>query len=71
MTDAELRELRPAAEVHPALVIAKRNDGFLRSKATDVAVSLRLDRDIVEKLQSSGPGWQTRANEILRKALAR
>jgi uncharacterized protein (DUF4415 family) len=32
-------------------------------------VSLRLDRNVVERLRESGPGWQTRANEALRKAV--
>ena len=30
-------------------------------------VSLRLDPEVVEKLQATGPGWQTRANAVLRK----
>lgn len=32
-------------------------------------VSLRLDADIVEKLRAGGEGWQSRANEILRKGV--
>jgi uncharacterized protein (DUF4415 family) len=32
-------------------------------------VRLELDRSTIEKLQSLGPGWQDRLNEILRKAL--
>ena len=30
-------------------------------------VLLRLDPELVEKLRASGPGWQTRANAVLRK----
>jgi uncharacterized protein (DUF4415 family) len=33
---------------------------------TKVRVSLRLDRDIVERFKAQGPGWQTRINEALR-----
>ena len=33
-------------------------------------VTLRLDQDLMEKLKSGGPGWQTRANGALRAALA-
>ncbi len=33
-----------------------------------VRVSIRLDADLVEELRAQGPGWQTRANEALRKA---
>ena len=31
-------------------------------------VSLRIDRDVLEHVQSGGPGWQERINEALRKA---
>lgn len=32
-------------------------------------VSLRLDRIVLEKLRAQGPGWQSRVNELLRKAV--
>ena len=32
------------------------------------AVKLRLDRDVVAAYRNSGPGWQTRMNDALRKA---
>jgi uncharacterized protein (DUF4415 family) len=32
-------------------------------------VSLRLDKDVLEKFQDGGPGWQERINEALRKAV--
>jgi uncharacterized protein (DUF4415 family) len=31
-------------------------------------VSLRLDKDVLEKFQEDGPGWQDRINAVLRKA---
>ena len=31
-------------------------------------VTLRLDQDVLEHFQASGPGWQDRINEALRKA---
>ena len=36
-----------------------------------VQVTLRLDVDVVEKLKSSGAGWQTRANDVLRNWVKR
>jgi uncharacterized protein (DUF4415 family) len=33
-----------------------------------VSVTLRLDRDIVERFKASGSGWQTRINAALRRA---
>jgi uncharacterized protein (DUF4415 family) len=32
-------------------------------------VTLRLDRDILDRFRAAGPGWQTRINEALRKTL--
>jgi uncharacterized protein (DUF4415 family) len=31
-------------------------------------VSLRIDRDVLEHFQETGPGWQDRINAALRKA---
>ena len=40
-----------------------------QQKPTKVLVSLRLERDVVERLRASGRGWQSRANDMLRKAV--
>jgi uncharacterized protein (DUF4415 family) len=32
------------------------------------SVSIRLDKDVVEKFKAGGPGWQTRINAALRRA---
>jgi uncharacterized protein (DUF4415 family) len=31
-------------------------------------VSLRIDQDVLEHFQETGPGWQDRINDALRKA---
>jgi len=33
-----------------------------------VSVTLRLDRDVIERFRSKGPGWQTRINAALKKS---
>lgn len=38
--------------------------------APKVAVKLRLDPDLLAVLKATGPGWQTRANQILRERFA-
>ncbi|WP_386696006.1 BrnA antitoxin family protein [Lonepinella sp. MS14435] len=43
--------------------------GRPRSAQTKVAVSIRLDKEIVDHLKNSGAGWQTRVNRILRNSL--
>ena len=34
-------------------------------------VTLRLDQDVLEHFQASGPGWQDRINDALRKAVGK
>ena len=70
LTKADFAVMRPAAEVVPDVVAAhERRRRGPQKKPTKLLVSLRLDRDVHERLRASGPGWQTRANDILRKAV--
>jgi len=43
--------------------------GRPKSEDPKQQVTLRLDRAVLEKLRAGGPGWQSRANEILKKAV--
>jgi uncharacterized protein (DUF4415 family) len=38
---------------------------------TKIPVTIRLSRDVVEALKATGDGWQTRADEMLRRAVKR
>jgi uncharacterized protein (DUF4415 family) len=33
-----------------------------------VSTTIRLDADVIEKFRATGPGWQSRINEILKAA---
>lgn len=57
LTDQELAALRPMRG-RPKLAYPK------------VPLTMRVDADIMDALKSSGPGWQTRVNSLLRDALA-
>ena len=65
-----LARMRPARETHPDIVEdwLRRTRGKQKTP-TKVLVSLRLERDVVERLRASGRGWQSRANDLLRKAV--
>ena len=70
----ELREewfarARPAAEVVPHIVEEYRRTRGKQQKPIKQRVSIRLDADITEHFRSSGPGWQTRLNDTLRRAV--
>mgnify|MGYP000229926179 FL=1 len=69
-TDEQLAQAKPFSEAFPALADAMRKNVGGRPKLENpkVAVSLRLDQEIVARFKASGPGWQTRMNDALREA---
>lgn len=70
-TDEQLAQAKPFGEVFPALADAMRKNvgGRPKSQNPKVAVSLRLDQEIVARFKKTGPGWQTRMNDALREAV--
>lgn len=68
-TADQLAQAKPFTETFPALAEAmRRNVGRPPSDNAKVAVSLRLDQDVIEKFRATGPGWQSRVNRALREA---
>jgi uncharacterized protein (DUF4415 family) len=72
-TEADFARARPAAEVLPAAFMgAAAGSGRSPAGAVSVGarqrVTLSLDRDVLEAFRATGPGWQNRINEVLRKA---
>jgi uncharacterized protein (DUF4415 family) len=70
LTDEQFRRFRPAHEVNPALVASRlrRRRGRPKSDAPKQQVTLRIDRDVLEKFRATGEGWQGRINAALKKA---
>lgn len=62
-------EMLQNAEIFEGTTFIRRGPGRPKLASPKEAVHLRLDMDLVTKLRESGPGWQTRVNEILRTAL--
>lgn len=58
LTDADMAQLRPLRGRPP----------LARPKA---ALTMRVDADVLDALKATGPGWQTRINELLRDAVRR
>jgi len=46
-----------------------RKGGRPKSENPKRSVNIRLDADLLDHLRASGPGWQSRVNETLRKAV--
>ncbi len=66
-TDEQLAQAKPFAEAFPALADSIRKGGRPRAERPKLAVSIRLDQDVVERFKAAGPGWQSRMNDALRK----
>lgn len=56
------------ADVHDKGVLIRRGRGRPRVVKPKQQITLRLDADIIERFRATGPGWQARINEALRKA---
>jgi uncharacterized protein (DUF4415 family) len=70
ITEEQWARMRPAHLVHPEFIAARlrRERGRPKSQAPKQQVTLRLDRDVLEKFRATGDGWQSRINAALRKA---
>ena len=69
LTQRMLRGMRPAREVlRPALFEKLTKVRGPQKSPTKEAVSLRLDRDVLDHFRAKGEGWQTKINEVLRES---
>ena len=72
MTDAEDAAITAAALADPdaqPLPDDLPRRGRPRSESPKQYVPLRIDADVVERFKAGGPGWQSRMNVALRKAV--
>ena len=68
-TEEDWARARPAIEVEPELVEWSRRTRGKQKAHVKELISIRLDPDITAYFRASGPGWQTRLNDTLRKAV--
>jgi uncharacterized protein (DUF4415 family) len=59
---------RPASAeaLQRALADLPRKRGRPLSSSTKQQVAIRFDRDVLAALRATGPGWQTRVNDVMR-----
>ena len=70
-TNADFASAKPAAEVLPAQFVAAyrkrgRPAGTTKPDAKQ-QITLRLDRETIARFRATGPGWQARINEALKR----
>ncbi len=71
LTRADFAKARPFAEAFPDLAASIRKGRGPNKAPTKKLVSLRLSREVIDHFKSTGPGWQSRIDETLRKAVKR
>ena len=64
------REFFLEADVYRGEALVRRGRPPVGARAKE-AVKLRLSPDVLEHFRASGPGWQTRINTTLERAVAR
>src|SRR3954465_1260367 len=62
-------ELSDAQVAGATVTIGIRPRGRPKSETRKAAISLRVDADVLDAFKSTGEGWQTRMNGILRAAI--
>jgi uncharacterized protein (DUF4415 family) len=69
-TAEELAQFRPLTEAMPELAESiRRSRGRPHSDSPKRQVTLRLDAEVLDRLRQSGPGWQSRVNDALKKVV--
>lgn len=68
LTNDELAQAKPFAEAFPEIAGSIRRGRGPQKAPTKERVTLRLDRAALEAFRATGPGWQTRLDEAVKKA---
>jgi uncharacterized protein (DUF4415 family) len=67
-TEEDFARARPPEEVLPPEILAQfKNTRGPQKAPTKIPVSLRLSADVVDHFKATGPGWQSRIDDALRK----
>jgi uncharacterized protein (DUF4415 family) len=67
-TAPDFARARPASELPEELRAFFPKTRGIQKTPTKIPVSLRLSAEVVEHFRATGPGWQSRIDEILKKA---
>lgn len=71
-SESDFRTAKPADQVLPSEILAQFRKSRGAQRATKkIPVSLRLSPDVVAHFKATGPGWQTRIDETLKRVIAK
>lgn len=67
-TEEDFVAARPFKEVFPELAASLKSAQEQQRVSRAKRVPVEIDRDVVDRFQASGPGWEARINAELRRA---
>ena len=68
-TEEDFARARPISDFPElAAALVKKPRGRPAGSDKD-RIAIRVDRDVLDRFKAGGPGWQSRINEALRKAV--
>lgn len=67
-TVEDFAKAKPFSEAFPELYASWKKTRGKQKEPTKVSVGIRLSPDVVAHFRATGRGWQTRVDDILRKA---
>ena len=77
-TEEEDREINHGIEADPDTYVPSdeafskmSRRGRPKSETPKVQLTIRYDKAVIDAFKAGGPGWQTRMNDALKKAVAR
>ena len=70
-TDEQLAQAKSFEEVFPELAASIKRGRGPQKTPTKEQITLRLDPSVLAAFRATGPGWQGRINEALKKAATR
>jgi uncharacterized protein (DUF4415 family) len=68
-TEADMAKAVPFEKAFPELAAKARTARGPQKAPTKKLVSLRLSQEVIERFKADGPGWQSRIDAALRKAI--
>jgi uncharacterized protein (DUF4415 family) len=67
-TDEDFARARPISDFPKLAAAFPKAKGGRPRGSSKQPVSLRLDRDVIQKFKATGSGWQSRINDVLKRA---
>ncbi|KRA45752.1 BrnA antitoxin family protein [Devosia sp. Root635] len=68
-TEADFKRAKPASSLPADILKAFPRTRGPQAAPKKVPISIRLTPEVVERFKADGPGWQSRIDEALKKAV--